>query len=55
MIGRAFLYNLSTLGEACVTLCLDPLRKEMKSTMALCDVTRIDAMSPQHIVDYPWP
>ncbi|AHF77197.1 L-lactate dehydrogenase (cytochrome) [Sodalis praecaptivus] len=55
MIGRAFLYGLGALGEAGVTLCLDLLRKEMESTMALCGVTRIDALSPQHIVDYPWP
>ncbi len=35
-IGRAFLYGLGALGEEGVTLCLDIIRKELDTTMALC-------------------
>lgn len=55
MIGRAFLYGLGALGQQGVTLCLDILRKELESTMALCGVTRIGQLNPGNIIDYPWP
>ena len=44
-IGRAFLYGLGAMGEAGVTACLDIIRKELDTTMALCglrDVTHVD-------------
>ncbi|MGE0969984.1 alpha-hydroxy acid oxidase [Klebsiella sp. WOUb02] len=55
MIGRAFLYGLGALGGNGVTLCLDILRKELESTMALCGATSLGQLSPDTIVDYPWP
>ena len=45
-IGRAFLYGLGAGGEAGVTQCLDIIRKELDTTMALCglrDVRDVDA------------
>jgi L-lactate dehydrogenase (cytochrome) len=44
-IGRAFLYGLGAMGEQGVTLCLDIIRKELDTTMALCglrDVLDVD-------------
>ncbi|MGL4289053.1 MAG: alpha-hydroxy acid oxidase [Phreatobacter sp.] len=44
-IGRAFLYGLGAMGEAGVTTCLDIIRKELDTTMALCglrDVKTVD-------------
>ena len=44
-IGRAFLYGLGALGEEGVTLCLDIIRKELDTTMALCgrrDIQDVD-------------
>ena len=44
-IGRAFLYGLGAMGEAGVTACLDVIRKELDTTMALCglrDVLHVD-------------
>ncbi|OON39825.1 alpha-hydroxy-acid oxidizing enzyme [Izhakiella australiensis] len=55
MVGRAFLYGLGALGEEGVTLSLTLLRKELEATMALCGVTRIADLTPDNIVDYPWP
>ncbi len=55
MIGRAFLYGLGALGGNGVTLCLDILRKELESTMALCGTTSLGQLSSDTIVDYPWP
>ena len=45
-IGRAFLYGLGAGGEAGVTQCLDIIRKELDTTMALCglrDIRDVDA------------
>jgi len=44
-IGRAFLYGLGANGEAGVTQCLDIIRKELDTTMAMCglrDVREVD-------------
>ena len=44
-IGRAFLYGLGAMGEQGVTACLDIIRKELDTTMALCglrDVKTVD-------------
>ena len=44
-IGRAFLYGLGAMGEQGVTMCLDIIRKELDTTMALCglrDVKTVD-------------
>jgi L-lactate dehydrogenase (cytochrome) len=45
-IGRAFLYGLGAMGEAGVTACLNIIRKELDTTMALCgltDVKKVDS------------
>jgi L-lactate dehydrogenase (cytochrome) len=45
LIGRAFLYGLGAMGEEGVTLCLDIIRKELDTTMALCgrrDIQDVD-------------
>ena len=45
-IGRAFLYGLGAGGEAGVSQCLDIIRRELDTTMALCglrDVRQVDA------------
>ncbi len=45
-IGRAFLYGLGAMGEAGVTTCLDIIRRELDTTMALCglrDIADVDA------------
>ncbi|MBN8938997.1 MAG: alpha-hydroxy-acid oxidizing protein [Rhizobiales bacterium] len=44
-IGRAFLYGLGAMGEEGVTTCLNIIRKELDTTMALCglrDVRTVD-------------
>jgi L-lactate dehydrogenase (cytochrome) len=44
-IGRAFLYGLGALGDEGVMLCLDIIRKELDTTMALCgrrDIQDVD-------------
>lgn len=40
-IGRAFLYGLGAMGEAGVTACLNIIRKELDTTMALCGLTDV--------------
>jgi L-lactate dehydrogenase (cytochrome) len=40
-IGRAFLYGLGAMGEAGVTTCLNIIRKELDTTMALCGLTDV--------------
>jgi L-lactate dehydrogenase (cytochrome) len=44
LIGRAFLYGLGALGEAGVTRCLEIIRNELETTMALCGRTDIHAV-----------
>jgi L-lactate dehydrogenase (cytochrome) len=44
-IGRAFLYGLGAMGEEGVTTCLNVIRKELDTTMALCglrDIAQVD-------------
>jgi len=40
-IGRAFLYGLGAMGEQGVAMCLDIIRKELDTTMALCGLRDI--------------
>jgi L-lactate dehydrogenase (cytochrome) len=55
-IGRAYLYGLGARGESGVARCLDILRRELESTMALCGLTRIGAASPDLLVNpYTYP
>ncbi|TDR76482.1 alpha-hydroxy acid oxidase [Paludibacterium purpuratum] len=42
LIGRSFLYGLGAMGEAGVAQCLEIIRKELDTTMALCGVTQIE-------------
>ncbi|ACL62129.1 FMN-dependent alpha-hydroxy acid dehydrogenase [Methylobacterium nodulans ORS 2060] len=44
-IGRAFLYGLGAGGEAGVTQCLDIIRKELDTTMAMCGLRDIKAVT----------
>jgi L-lactate dehydrogenase (cytochrome) len=52
MIGRAYLYGLGAGGQDGVTQCLDLLRKEFESTMALCGITAADAIDADAIASY---
>jgi L-lactate dehydrogenase (cytochrome) len=45
-IGRAYMYGLGAQGEAGVTRCLEIMRNEMVSTMALCGLTHVRDASP---------
>ena len=49
-IGRAFLYGLGAMGEAGVTACLDVIRKELDTTMALCGLRDIAAVDRRILV-----
>jgi len=40
-VGRAYMYGLGAAGQAGVARCLDILRRELESTMALCGLTDI--------------
>jgi L-lactate dehydrogenase (cytochrome) len=53
MIGRAYLYGLAAGGQDGVTRCLDLLRKEFESTMALCGITTAKAIDSDAIASYP--
>lgn len=44
MIGRAFLYGLSAMGQEGVEKSLDIIAKELDTTMALCGYTDINAV-----------
>lgn len=46
MLGRAYMYGLGAAGEAGVTRCLEIVRKELESTMALCGLNRVGDASP---------
>jgi len=50
-IGRAYMYGLGAYGQAGVARCLDILRRELESTMALCGLTRIQDAGPHLIVN----
>ncbi len=45
MLGRAFLYGLAAGGEAGVTRCLEIIEQELVSSMGLCGVGSIDAIT----------
>ncbi|MBK4736974.1 alpha-hydroxy acid oxidase [Noviherbaspirillum pedocola] len=49
-IGRAFLYGLGAMGEAGVTACLNIIRKEMDTTMALCGLTDVKQVDSNILV-----
>lgn len=51
--GKAFLYGLSSRGEAGVTLALDIMRREFEISMALCGVTRAQSIDSGILVDGP--
>lgn len=53
-IGRAYMYGLGAAGQAGVTRCLDILRHELESTMALCGVTDVHDANPDLIVNPPF-
>lgn len=40
-IGRPYLYGLGAMGEAGVSLCLEIIKKELDTTMALCGLNNI--------------
>jgi len=50
-IGRAYMYGLGAAGQSGVTRCLDILRHELESTMALCGLTDIRHADPDLIVN----
>ncbi len=49
-IGRAFLYGLGAMGETGVTACLDLIRRELDTTMALCGLRDIAAVDRRILV-----
>ncbi len=53
MIGRAYLYGLGALGGAGVSQCLEIIRKEMESTMALCGVNNISDITHNILCNVP--
>ncbi|CAM3921599.1 L-lactate dehydrogenase [Bordetella muralis] len=50
-VGRAYMYGLGAAGQTGVTRCLEILRHELESTMALCGLTDINNASPDVIVN----
>lgn len=50
-IGRAYMYGLGAAGQSGVTRCLDIIRRELESTMALCGLTDIRDASPDQIIN----
>jgi L-lactate dehydrogenase (cytochrome) len=53
-VGRAYMYGLGAAGQAGVARCLDILRRELESTMALCGLADIRNAGPDLIVN-PYP
>ena len=51
MIGRAYVHGLGAYGEAGVTAAIGMLQRELSVTMALCGVTRVDALDPWVLAD----
>ncbi len=49
-IGRAFLYGLGAMGETGVTACLDVIRRELDTTMALCGLRDINDVDRRILV-----
>ena len=54
-IGRSFLYGLGAMGEQGVTLCLDIIRKELDTTMALCGLRDVRDVDRNIIARVPEP
>jgi L-lactate dehydrogenase (cytochrome) len=54
-IGRSFLYGLGAMGEQGVTLCLDIIRKELDTTMALCGLRDVQDVDRTIIARTPEP
>src|SRR5690606_17485474 len=50
-VGRAYMYGLGAAGQAGVARCLEILRQELESTMALCGLTDISDVGPDVIVN----
>jgi L-lactate dehydrogenase (cytochrome) len=50
-IGRAYMYGLGAAGQPGVAKCLDILRRELESTMALCGLTDVRRASPDLLFD----
>jgi len=46
LVGRAHLYGLAAAGEAGVRHCIDILAHELRMTMQLCGVRKIDELNP---------
>lgn len=49
-IGRAFVYGLGAAGEAGVTKALEIVHKELDTTMGLCGVTDVNALSRSNLL-----
>jgi len=49
-IGRAFVYGLGASGEAGVTKTLEVIHKELDTTMGLCGVTDVNALSRSNLL-----
>lgn len=49
MVGRAYLYGLMAGGERGVDRAADILTREVRRTMALLGVARVDELGPQHV------
>lgn len=49
MVGRAYLYGLMAGGERGVDRAAEILTREVRRTMALLGVTRVDELGPQHV------
>lgn len=49
MIGRSYIYGLGAYGEKGVTAAIDCIKNELKTTMALTGINKIDEIGPQVI------
>ena len=49
-VGRAFVYGLGAAGEAGVTKALDVIHKELDTTIGLCGVTDVNALSRSNLL-----
>jgi L-lactate dehydrogenase (cytochrome) len=54
-IGRSFLYGLGAMGEHGVTLCLDIIRRELDTTLALCGLRDVEDVDRTIIARTPEP
>jgi L-lactate dehydrogenase (cytochrome) len=49
MIGRSYIYGLGAYGEKGVTAAIECIKNELKTTMALTGINKIDEIGPQVI------